>query len=580
MGLDMVKLLRINMKTRQFEIEELKAEYIMLGGRALTGKIILDEVDSTCHPLESKNKIIFANGLFVGSSFPCAGRLSVGAKSPLTGGIKESNVGGVAATRMSHLGLRAIVIEEIPEDDDLFVLVISKENVEFVNAAELKGLGNYETVAKLMEKWGNKVATLTIGPAGEMRLAAASIASNDLSGRPSRHAGRGGMGAVLGSKKIKALVLLRPDAPEQEPIEHLEEFNRINREFNKLLIPKKRALTIYGTAGLINVANEVGGLPTKNFRFGRFDQAQEIGGEHMYDVITNRPNGIPTESCLPGCVIRCSNVYVDQEGNYITAGLEYETIALNGSNLLIGDLDKIAQIDRTCDDIGLDSIEMGNAMAVAMEAGLLEWGDADGVLALLREVAEGTIKGKLIASGSALAGKVLGVTRVPQCKGQGFAAYDPRVFKAMGVTYATSPMGADHTSGPAIAGRTGWSPDKNYGELTDSEGKVELCRELQIMVSICDAFGFCYFVGPDRWVMEHVVKAINAKYDWEFNFEKLIQYGKRILLNEHEFNAKAGVPQIFRLPSFFYEETIPPLNKKFDIMPEKLKKVTDFFKEK
>ena len=575
--MNMVKLLRINMKTKQYKFEELKPDYTMLAGRALTGRILLDEVEPTCHPLESKNKIIFANGLFVGSTFPCPGRLSVGAKSPLTGGIKESNVGGLAATRMSHLGLRAIIIEEIPEETDLFVLVISKGKVEFVKSPELKGLGNYETVAKLIAKWGDKIATLSIGPVGEMLLAAASVAASDLSGRPSRHAGRGGLGAVLGSKKIKALILLRPDEPEREPIKNLEEFNRLTRDFNKILIPKKKMLTIYGTAGLIAVSNEIGGLPTKNFRFGCFDRVAEINGERMYNNIISR-HGNPTESCLPGCVIRCSNVYVDQEGNYITSGLEYETIALNGSNLLIDDLDKIAQIDRTYDDIGLDSIEMGNAMAVAMEAGLLEWGDADGVLALLQEIREGTIKGKLIASGSTTAGKILGVTRVPQCKGQGFAAYDPRVFKALGVTYATSPMGADHTSGPAIAGRTGWDPQKNYGELSETEGKVELSRELQIMIALCDSFGICYFVGPDRWVMEHVVKALKAKYEWDFSFEKLTQYGKKVLLNEYEFNARAGIVQLNRLPSFFYEEKLPPTNKKLDFKPEQLQKVIDFVK--
>lgn len=575
--MDMVKLLRINMKKRQYKFEDLKPEYTMLAGRALTGKIMLDEVEPTCNPLESKNKIIFANGLFVGSTFPCPGRLSIGAKSPLTGGIKESNVGGLAATRMSHLGLRAIALEEAPEEKDLFVLVISKGKVEFIKASELKGLGNYETVAKLMERWGDKIATLSIGPAGEMLLAAASIAASDLAGRPSRHAGRGGLGAVLGSKKVKALVLLRPEEPEQEPVNNLEEFNKIMREFIKILIPKKKALTIYGTAGLIGITNEIGGLPTKNFRFGCFDKAAEIGGERLYNIIVSR-HGKPTESCLPGCVIRCSNVYVDQAGHYITSGLEYETIALNGSNLLIGDLDKIAQIDYTCDNIGVDSIEMGNAMAIAMEAGLVEWGDADGVLELLREIGEGTIKGRLIASGSTTAGKVLGVTRVPQCKGQGFAAYDPRVFKALAVTYATSPMGADHTSGPAIAGRTGWDPQKNYGELTDSEGKVELSRELQIMISICDAFGFCYFVGPDRGVMEVVVKALKAKFNLDFSFEKLVQYGKKILQNEYEFNARAGVVQSNRLPSFFYEETLPPTNKKLDFKPDQLQKVIDFVK--
>ncbi|MDD1777953.1 MAG: aldehyde ferredoxin oxidoreductase, partial [Candidatus Helarchaeota archaeon] len=454
---------------------------------------------------------------------------------------------------------------------------ISKGKVEFIKAPELKGLGNYETVAKLIAKWGERIATLSIGPAGEMLLAAASVAASDLSGRPSRHAGRGGLGAVLGSKKIKGLVLLRPDEPEQEPMKNLAEFNRLTREFNKLLIPKKKMLTVYGTAGLIAVTNEIGGLPTKNFRFGRFDHAGEINGEVMYNNILSR-HGNPTESCLPGCIIRCSNVYMDQEGNYITSGLEYETIALNGSNLLIGDLDKIAQLDRAYDDLGLDSIEMGNAMAVAMEGGLLKWGDADGVLALLQEVRDGTDKGKLIASGCTTVGKTLGVTRVPQCKGQGFAAYDPRVFKALGVTYATSPMGADHTSGPAIAGRTGWDPQKNYGELTETDGKVELSRELQIMITLCDSFGICYFVGPDRWVMDHVLKALKAKYDLDFSFEKLVQYGKKVMRAEYEFNARAGIVQTNRLPSFLYEESLPPTNKKLDFKPEQLQKVIDFMK--
>ena len=565
------------MLKKSFKFEELKSDYSKLGGRALIGKLMLDEVDPTCNPLGPQNKIIFANGLLVRSSFPCSGRLSVGGKSPLTGGIKESNVGGLAATRMSQLGLRGIVLEDIPEEEELYTLVISKKKVEFIKTPELKGKLNYETVTKLMEKWGKKIATISIGPAGEMRLAAASVAASDLFGRPARHAGRGGMGAILGSKKVKALVLLRPTEFEQEPMRDPAEFKKVTTELNKILIPKKRGLTIYGTAGMVGAANEWGGLPTKNFRYGSFDLVEEISAERLYEIITSR-NGKPTEACSPGCVIRCSNMYADKDGNYLTSGFEYETIALNGSNLLIGDLDILARIDRTCDEIGLDTIEMGNAMAIAMEAGLLRWGDGEAVLSLLQEVAKGTIKGKLIASGATTVGKVLGVTRVPQCKGQGFPAYDPRVFKAMGVTFSTSPMGADHTSGPAIAGRRGWVREKDYGELTDSEGKIELAREIQMMVSICDSFGFCFFVGPDRWILDYVIEAINAKFDWNFDSEKLAAYGKNVLLNEHEFNARAGIPQKFKLPSFFYEEELPPTNKKFDLTPEQLKDVVNFFK--
>ena len=571
----MVKILRINMRTKKFKFQDLKGDYEQLAGRALIGKLLLDEVEPTCNPLGSNNKIIFANGIFIGTAFPCPGRISVGAKSPLTGGIKESNAGGVAATRMGQLGFRAIVLEEIPEEDELFTLVISKNKVEFVKSSELRGKSNYETVAKLQEKWGEKIATLSIGPAGEQLLAGATVAASDLFGNPARHMGRGGMGAVLGSKKVKALVLLKPSKPEHEPMKNPDEFKKLTKEYNQILIPKKRGLTIYGTAALVRIADELGGLPTKNFRMGSFDQMDNISGERLYDIINER-GGKPTEACSPGCVIRCSNRYVDKEGNYLTSGFEYETIVLNGSNLLIGDLDIIARIDRTCDEMGLDTIEMGNALAVAMEAGLLDWGDGEGAIKLLREVGEGSLIAKIIGSGAAIAGKVLGVSRVPECKGQGFPAYDPRVFKGMGATYATSPMGADHTSGPAIPNRIGWdtqNPDE-YGDLKDSKGKVKLTRELQIIVALCDAFGFCYFVWPD---LDVLCDAINAKYDWGYNFERLVAYGKMMLLNEHEFNAKAGVPQTSRLPAFFYEEKLPPTDKKFDISPEKLNDVLDYF---
>ncbi|MFX1294707.1 MAG: aldehyde ferredoxin oxidoreductase C-terminal domain-containing protein [Promethearchaeota archaeon] len=569
----MVKLLRVNMKKKQFKFEKLRIDYKQFGGRALIGKLMLDEVEPTCNPLGPENKIIFANGLFVGTSFPCPGRISVGSKSPLTGGIKESNAGGLAATRMGQLGLRGIVIEEVPEEDELFTLVISKDKVEFIKLLELKGMGNYETVAKLRDKWGEKIATLSIGPAGEQLLAGASVAISDLYGNPSRHAGRGGMGAVLGSKKVKALVLLRPNKPEQEPIKNLNQFKKLTKEYNKILIPRKRGLTVYGTAALVRVTNELGGLPTKNFRKGTFDQVENISGEKLHEIITSR-GGKTTEACSPGCIIRCSNRYVDKEGNYITSGLEYETIVLNGSNLLIGDLDILARIDRTCDDMGLDTIEMGNALAVAMEAELLQWGDGEGAISLLREIAEGTLKAKIIGSGAATAGRVLGVSRVTQCKGQGFPAYDPRIFKGMGATYATSPMGADHTAGPAIPGRIGWDikNPEDYGDLKESKGKIKLTRELQIMVALCDAFGFCFFVWPD---LNFLIEVINAKYDWKFDFNRLVAHGKLILLNEHEFNKRAGVPQDNQLPALFYNEKLPPSNKEFDLGPEELKEVID-----
>ncbi|MHA1278816.1 MAG: aldehyde ferredoxin oxidoreductase C-terminal domain-containing protein [Candidatus Helarchaeota archaeon] len=571
----MVKILRINMNTKTFKFEILKSDYVMLAGRALIGKLMLDEVDPTCHPLGAKNKLIFTNGLFTSTAFPCPGRLSIGGKSPLTGGIKESNSGGVAATRMGHLGLRAIILEDTSKEDVFYTLVISKNKVDFITIPELQGKTNYETVEILQKKYGATIATLSIGPAGEQLLAAASIAVNDLFGRPSRHAGRGGLGAVLGSKKVKAIVLLRPKELEHEPMKHPNVFNKLIKEYNKSLIPKKQGLTIYGTAAMIRAADELGGLPTKNFRIGSFEKMEQVSGEKLHDTIVER-GGKTTEACSPGCIIRCSNVYVDKKGNYVTSGLEYETMAMNGPNLLIGDLDILAQIDRTCDAIGLDTIEMGNALAVAMEAGVLDWGDGEGVLALLKGISEGRILSKVIASGAAAAGKVLGVSRVTQCMGQGFPAYDPRIFKGMGCTFATSPMGADHTSGPAIPNRIGWDREnrESYGALEEAKGKVKLTRELELMVALCDSFGICYFVWPD---LDILIQALNAKFDWNFDFDRLLAYGKMVLLNEYEFNARAGIRQLNRLPTFFYEEELPPRNQKFDISDEELRKILDFF---
>jgi aldehyde:ferredoxin oxidoreductase len=571
----MIKLLRINMRAKTFKFENLKSEYAMLAGRSLIGRIMLDEVDPTCHPLGASNKAILANGLFLATPFPCPGRLSVGGKSPLTGGIKESNVGGVAATRMGQLGLRAIIIEDLPAKDELYVLLISKGKVEFNKSPEFKGKSNYETVSALREKYGETIATVSIGPAGEQKLAGASVAISDLYGRPARHAGRGGMGAVLGSKGVKALVLVRPDELEREALKHPEKFNKLIREYNKAMIPKKRGLTIYGTAAMIRISHELEGLPTKNFRFGSFDKMENISGEKLHEVISERGGKI-TEACSPGCVIRCSNMYVDKEGNYVTSGFEYETMAMNGSNLLIGDLDILARIDRTCDDMGLDTIEMGNALAVAMEAGVIEWGDGEGALALLGGVANGEIMSKVIGSGAAVAGRVLGVSRVTECMGQGFPAYDPRTFKGMGCTFATSPMGADHTSGPAIPNRIGWDVEnrESYGNLEDAKGKVKLTRELEIVVALCDSFGVCYFVWPDFDVL---IDALNAKFDWNFDFDRLITYGKSVLLNEHEFNARAGIQQVNRLPAFFYEEELPPSKRKFDISDDQLREVIDYF---
>ncbi|MDI3535141.1 MAG: aldehyde:ferredoxin oxidoreductase, partial [Thermosediminibacterales bacterium] len=436
----MMKILRINMNNLAIAEEEAKGEYKNLGGRALTSRIIKDEVEPTCHPLGEHNKIIIAPGLLTGTTAPCSGRLSIGGKSPLTGTIKESNAGGTASQKIAKLGYKAIIIEGKARQDGLYIIKINTSGAEIIRADELKGMGTYQTAQTLRDKYGDSYSVICIGPAGEEKLSAASIAVTNIEGETSRHAARGGLGAVLGSKRIKAIII---DNEKQDKISYADEkgFKSQAAAFAKSLVETKQVLTKYGTANLVGPINALKGLPTRNFSVGEFEGASKISGEVLRERITER-NGKTGHPCHPGCVIRCSNIYNDEKGNYITSGFEYETIILTGSNCGIDDLDVIAKIDRFCDDFGLDTMDTGAAIGVLMESGLLEFGDTEGVFNLLKEIKQLTPLGRIIGSGAEITGKVFGVTRVPTVKGQAISAYDPRAFKGTGVTYATSPMGA------------------------------------------------------------------------------------------------------------------------------------------
>ncbi|MFA6448217.1 MAG: aldehyde ferredoxin oxidoreductase C-terminal domain-containing protein [bacterium] len=564
-----MRFIRINAAEGRITEEQGPDKYIKYGGRSLSSRIISDEVPATCHPLGPRNKLVIAAGLLGGTTAPCSGRISIGVKSPLTGGIKESNVGGNFGTYIARAGIRAIIFEGFPKDNKLSYLVIGAEGLSLEDASDYRGMGTYELAKHLREKHGQKAAILCVGPAGEQRLAASAIMSTDLDGNPSRAAARGGPGAVLASKGIKAVVAL-PVAASNARYTNEIEFKKIAREFGKLLIETKGGLTKLGTAAMVAAADKLGGMPTHNYKEGSFAGAKEMSGEKLFEVITER-GGMPTRSCHTGCVIRCSNVFKTKSGEYVTGSLEYETMVLVGSNLGISDLDSIAMIDRTLDDLGLDSIDTGVALGIAMEQGLLKWGDAEGVIALLNEVRVKTAAGKLIGSGAAVVGKVLGAHRVAEVKGQATVAYDPRTFKGMGCSFATSPMGADHTSGPAIPGRIGLDPDKKF-ELTEAEGQAELSRDLQIMITVVDSMGYCFFVGPDMANMSRTAALLNALYGWDMKFEDVLDIGISTLNVEKRFNRDAGISEgADRLPDFFYDEPLPPTGRTFDIPREDLR---------
>ena len=556
--------------------------YAGSGGRGLTSAIVSKEVPPLCHPLGEDNKLVIAPGLLSGSTAAMSGRLSVGCKSPLTGGIKEANAGGQPSQMLGRLGYAAIVLEGLPKDKTLYKVVINKDGVDVQEANDLCMLGNYDLVDKMKAEYGEKVSCISIGQAGEMKLSAASIACTDMEQRPTRHAGRGGVGAVMGSKGVKVIVIDDAGMKMRQP-QDPDAFKEANKEWVAGL--KKHpvsgeGLPAYGTNVLTNVINEAGAYPTNNFLKGQFDGAGNISGETQAETEETRGGkGAATHGCHRGCIIRCSGTFYDKDGNYVTKQPEYETVWAHGGNCGIDDLDAIAQIDRLDDDFGLDTIEMGATIGVAMEAGLAEFGDAEAAIKLVKEVGAGTPLGRILGSGAAVTGQVYGIERVPVVKKQAMPAYDPRAVMGIGVTYATTTMGADHTAGYAVG-----SNIMGVGGKTDPlspEGQIELSRNLQIATAVVDSTGMCLFVAfpaldqPETF--QALLDLVNTFYGLSLTGDDVTELGKSILKNEREFNLAAGLSAKHdRLPDYFKKEKLPPHDITFQVTDEELDEVFNF----
>jgi aldehyde:ferredoxin oxidoreductase len=572
----MDKILRIDMGARggpQFKVEGL-GDYTGLGGRAMTSSVISKEVPPLCHPLGAENKLVISPGMLSGTAAAMSGRISVGCKSPLTGGIKEANSGGQGAQVLARLGYAAIILEGKPEGEDLYKVLINKDGVKIEKDNSLKLLPNYDLIDKMKQSYGDKITCISIGPAGEMKMAASSIAITDIELRPTRHAGRGGVGAVMGSKRVKVIVMDDTGLKNREPKDP-EKFREANKLFVKGLTTHAvtgQALPAYGTNVLTNIINEAGGYPTYNFRDGQFAGASKISGETFADIETKR-GGNATHPCHRGCVIRCSGTYVDKDGHFVTKQPEYETVWAHGGNCGIDDPDAIAQIDFMDDNYGLDTIEMGATIGVAMQAGIAKFGDAQAAIDLIKEVGKGTPLGKILGSGAGTTGKVLGVEKVPVVKNQALPAYDPRAIQGIGVTYATTPMGADHTAGYAIA--TNILKNGGFVDPLKPEGQVELSRNLQIATAAIDSTGMCLFIAfavldqPETF--QALIDLLNAFYGWNLTGDDVTALGKKVLKMERDFNAHAGfTKEQDRLPRFFYTEPVGPHNITFQVKDEEM----------
>jgi aldehyde:ferredoxin oxidoreductase len=577
----MEKILRIDMGAEggpKMAVTPL-GDYSGLGGRAMTSAIVSKEVPPMCHPLGEDNKLVIAPGLLSGSAAVMSGRISVGCKSPLTGGIKEANSGGQPSQMLGKLGYAAIVLEGKPADDTLYKVIINKDGQSIAPDNSLKMLGNYDLVDKMKAEYGEKVGCISIGPAGEMKMSAASIAFTDMEVRPTRHAGRGGVGAVMGAKGVKVIVIDDTDTSTRAPADP-DKFKEANKNFTQGL--RKHAVTgeglpAYGTNVLQNVINEAGALPTNNFQKGQFEGVSKISGETQAEVENTRGgDGSATLGCHKGCVIRCSGTFYDKDGNFVSKQPEYETVWAHGSNCGIDDLDAIAVMDRMDDDFGLDTIEMGATVGVAMEAGLAQFGDAEAAIKLLKEVGEGTPLGRVLGNGAAVTGQVFGVERVPVVKRQAMPAYDPRAVQGIGVTYATSTMGADHTAGYAVTANI-LGVGGNVDPLKP-EGQIELSQNLQVATAAIDSTGMCLFIAfaildqPDTF--QALLDLIGGFTGGELTADGVTELGKSVLKNEKDFNTRAGfTSKDDRLPEYFKKEPFPPHNVTFQVSDDDLDKV-------
>ncbi len=582
----MKKILRVNMTDRSYKFEDVPEAYRTLGGRGLTSTIVYDEVTPTVNPLGPYNKLVFAPGIVTGTAASTSGRISAGAKSPLTGGIKESNAGSQFPQDLARMGLHAIIVEGYPQDDKYWIMYVKWDKaagmpkIDFLPADAYVGRGLYDVFPELFEQFGEKVSIAGTGMAGERRYLNSGIVYNDIDGRPSRYSGRGGLGAVMASKGLKFIVTDRAGSPAVPLAD-----KAIFEEGRKKLVDALRShpitkpgggLNTLGTAVLVNIINEAGGFPTRNFREGQFEGAANISGEMMAQYVKERGGGRMGHPCHPGCIIQCSNIIPKEDGSELVSVIEYETTWAFGANCGIDSLDVIGELTRMTNDFGMDTIEMGGTIAVAMEAGLAKFGDGKRAIELMEEVGKGTPLGRLLGNGATLAGKALGVIRVPSVKGQNMPAYEPRAIKGIGVTYATSPMGADHTAGYTIA-----PENLSSGGQSDPlsvEGKADLSRAFQEATAFIDSTGHCLFIAfaildiPSGF--EGVMQECNGVLGTNWTTDDATKYGIEVLKKERAFNFGAGLSEKDdRLPEFMSYEKLPPHNVTFDIPDEELDSV-------
>ncbi len=544
------KLIYVNMTDQSVDVRDFPDEWKLLGGRALSAKILKADCDPTCDPLGPDNVLTLLPGVLSGTAAPTSGRLSVGGKSPLTGGIKEANTGGQPGQHLMKLGYRGIVVTGQPADaNKRYAVEVNADGVKVVAADDHKGKWNYALCQDLHDVYPKTASFISCGPAGELQLGGASVATTDQDNRyPARHAARGGLGAVMGSKGLKFVMVDPGKTGVRQPSDR-KAFGELNKTYTKGYLEGPQMFQ-GGTSAIVPMANMLHTFPYKNRVESQTPDVETLDGARIIESFETR--GGQMHNCMTGCIVKCSNVVHDAQGEYKTSALEFETLTLLGANCAVASWEDVADMDRLCDEVGLDTIETGAALGILMDAGQMEWGDAAAMKALIAEVADGTDRGKAIGNGAVATGKFTGHHRVPTGKGQAIPAWDPRPLKATGVSYCTSPMGADHTAGLIV--NPGLAPDQYAWES----------QKVQIVNAVCDSSGFCQFLQPS---MDDIRGFYGAMYGEEVSREAIHDQGWECLEDEWAFNKAAGLTKA--------DDTLADCLKQDAIGAEGMKQVFD-----
>jgi len=488
-----------------------------LGGRGFAIKILWDELRDGVDPLSPENKLVFACGPLTGLVLPCSGKLIVASKSPLTGGYGDGNIGSWAAVQLRKAGYDVLVLEGRAKKPSY--LLIENKKVEILDARDFWGLTSNETIMEFKRKYGAEAGILTIGQAGEKLVKYATVISSG-----GRSGGRPGMGAVMGAKNVKAIIIMGSREISVDDSKGLKTL--ATEAFRSILkSPGYNFWRKQGTMAMIEWSQENSALPTYNFKEGVFDEAEKIDGNTM-EALKIGQNGCPY------CNMACGNIVKDSEGSLSEP--DYENVAMLGSNIGLSDLQKIALLNRLADNYGIDTISLGNVIGFAIEASErklinydIDWGDFNGVKGLIEDIAFRRDLGNLLAEGTKNATEIIrgDSTRwAMHVKGLEISAYDCHVAPGMALAYGTSPIGAHHKDAWIL----GWEVSTDRGGYTET--KVEKLIELQrIRGGMFECLGTCRFPWVELgFELERYPRFLKAATGIEMSLQDLYTIGDRV----------------------------------------------------